>query len=129
MLHIQSVLPTEHVFSSLLCRYRLYIGSIAAHLQCVCNTTPDYPKLANHMPQYYIVSYSISMLMSTRDSPIVPYSTTLPSTKSLDISWGSSIVPCGISSIFSLSLLTFQSVSLLACYQSVLTVFLLTQGG
>ena len=48
----------------------------------------------------YIVSYS--MLMSTRGSPIVPYSTTLPSTKYLNISWGSSIVPCGISSIFSL---------------------------
>ena len=73
--------------SSLLCPYRLYIGSIAARLQCLRYTTSDYTRLANHMPQYYIVSYSISMLMSTRRSPIVPYSTTLPSTKSLDISW------------------------------------------
>ena len=79
----------------MLCRYRLYIGSIAARLQCLRHTTPDYTRLANHMPQYYIVSYSISMLMSTRGSPTVPYSTTLPSTKSLDISWGCSIVPCG----------------------------------
>ena len=60
----------------MLCRYRLYIGSIAARLQCLRTTTPDYTKLANHMPQYYKVSYSISMLISTKGSPIVPYSTT-----------------------------------------------------
>ena len=53
----------------MLCRYRLYIGSIAARLQCVRTTIPGYTQLANHMPQYYIVSYSISMLMSTMGSP------------------------------------------------------------
>ena len=52
-----------------LCRYRLYIGSIAARLQSLRTTTPDYARLANHMPQYYIVSYFIRMLMSTRGSP------------------------------------------------------------
>ena len=45
-------------------------------------TTPDYTKLAKHMPQHCIVSYSISMLMSTRGSPIVPYSTTSSRCKS-----------------------------------------------
>ena len=38
-------------------------------VQCVRTTIPDYTQLANHMPQYYIVSYSISMLMSATGSP------------------------------------------------------------
>ena len=36
--------------SAVLCRYRLSIGSIAARLQCLRNTTPDYTRLANYMP-------------------------------------------------------------------------------
>ena len=62
-LHSPSLVATAVSLPTIYCFYCSSL-TVSTHYY-----TRLYTRLVNHMPQYYIVSYSISMLMSTRGSP------------------------------------------------------------